>query len=64
MSQEEFDNLRPGMAVSWTVAGYSRTYQVLVAPRRTGKEITVKVKCLIYGDHEFSFKDIKTYQVK
>lgn len=61
MTREVFEGLRAGDLVGWSVAGYTRVFDVLGAPQKTKKGLVIRVRCRIYGEHELEFKDARNW---
>lgn len=61
MTAEEFESLKPGDLIGWTMCGYTRLYDVLAAPVKTKKGLMVRARCRIYGEHELYLSDVRNW---
>lgn len=62
MTKEEFEQLKPGDLIGWTIAGYTRVYDVLAAPVKTKKGLMLRARCRIYGEHELYPDDVLNWK--
>lgn len=54
--------MKPGDLIGWTIAGYTRVYDVLAAPAKTKKGLMLRARCRIYGEHELYPDDVLNWK--